>query len=117
MRVQALIAAALLSLSAAGADAACDRPAGAAPEVPNGAKADEETMHSAHDTIQAYVKQLEAYKACLKDQADNAPAGTPEEQKQTWLAQGDAAVDSANLLANQFSYALKAFKERGSTPR
>ncbi len=115
MRVQALIAASLLSLAAAGAGAACPRPPLAEPEVPNGAKADEVSMKQAHDGLQAYVVQLEAYKACLKDQADNAPADTPEELKATWLAQGDAALDAANYLANQFSYALKTFKAR-TTP-
>ena len=115
MRVQALIAASLLSLAAAGASAACTRPADAPPEVPNGTRADEAGMKRAHDGIQAYVVQLEAYKACLKDQADNAPADTPEEVKATWLAQGDAALDAANYMANQFSYALKTFKAR-TTP-
>ena len=115
MKAQALAAAVLLSLSAS-ADAACTRPAGAQPEVPNGAKADEETMKQAHDAIQGYVVQLEAYKTCLKAQYDAPPAGTTEEQKLAWLAQGDAAVDAANYVANQFSYALKAYKEH-STPQ
>jgi len=114
MRVQALFVAALLSLAAAGADAACVRPADAPPEVPNGTKADETSMKQAHDSIQAYVVTLEAYKACLKTQIDTAPADTPEELKLTWLAQGDAAVDAANYLANQFSYALKTFKARST---
>ena len=115
MKVQALFAAALLSLAAAGADAACTRPAGEAPAIPNGAKADEQSMKEAHDSIQAYVVQLEAYKTCLKGMYDNPPAGTSEEQKLAWLAQGDAAVDAANYLANQFSYALKTFKDK-TTP-
>lgn len=116
MKVQALFAAALLSLAAAGADAACSRPATAAPEVPNGAKADDAAMKTAHDAIQGYVVQLEAYKTCLKDQADNAPADVSQEQKLAWAAQGDAAVDAANFLANQFSYALKTYKEK-TTPQ
>ena len=115
MKAQALFAAALLSL-AAGADAACMRPATAAPEIPNGAKADEQSMKIAHDGIQAYVVELEAYKTCLKDQYDKAPPDVSEEQKLSWLAQGDAAVDAANYMANQFSYALKAYKER-TTPQ
>jgi hypothetical protein len=118
MRVQALFAVALLSLAAAGADATCIRPTDAVPEVPNGAKADDAAMKTAHDAIQAYVVKLEAYKACLKDQVDTAPADTPEELKLTWTAQGDAAVDAANYVANQFSFALKTFKARaGSTPQ
>jgi hypothetical protein len=116
MRVQALFAAALLSLAAANADAACVRPT-QEPAIPNGAKADEAGMKEAHDAIQAYVNQLEAYKACLKDQVDNAPADTAEELKVTWLAQGDAALDAANYVANEFSYALKTFKAHNpSTP-
>ena len=112
----ALFAAAFLSLVAAGADAACTRPdPSTEPAVPNGAKADEADMKAAHDGLQAYVVLLEAYKACLKDQADNAPADTPEEVKATWLAQGDAALDAANYVANQFSYALKTYKAR-TTP-
>jgi len=114
MKIQ-LAAAAFLSLAAAGADAACTRPTAEVPAIPNGAKADEQSMKEAHDTIQAYVVQLEAYKTCLKEQYDNAPAGTSEEQKLAWLAQGDAAVDSASYLANQFSSALKTFKDK-TTP-
>lgn len=116
MKVQALFAVALLALAAAGADAACMRPATAPPEVPNGAKADDAAMKTAHDAIQSYVVQLEAYKACLKEQVDTAPADTTEETKLTWVAQGDAAVDAANYVANQFSYALKTFKARSTPP-
>lgn len=115
MKVLAL-AAALLSLASAGADAACARPTGAVPVAPDGTKADEQIMKEAHDAIQVYVNELEAYKTCLKNQVDTAPADTPEELKLTWLAQGDAALDAANFAANQFSYALKTFKAR-TTPQ
>ena len=114
--MKVLFAAVLLSLAAAGADAACTRPAGAAPVIPNGAKADEAVMKEAHDAIQGYVVQLEAYKSCLKALYDSPPADTTEEQKVAWVAEGDAAVDAANYLANQFSYALKTYKERTTPP-
>lgn len=110
MRVLALPAAALLFLAAAGADAACPRPSATPPAVPNGNTATEENMKAAHDAIQGYVNQLEAYKACLKDQAEHAPADTPRELAITWLAQGDAAVDYASFIAAEFSTALKEFK-------
>ena len=103
-------------LALLGADAAfanCPRP-GAAPEVPNGSTADEAQMKQGRESIQAYVNQLEAYKACLQGQVDQATADTPDELKVTWLAQGDAALDAANLLANRYSMALKTFKERSS---
>ena len=111
MKVQALTAA-LLFLAATGADAACARPTSNPPAVPDGATADEESMKTAHDALQAYVNELEAYKACLKQLADSAPADTPQEQVVAWVAQGDAAVDNASYLAAQFSAALKQFKAR-----
>ena len=114
MKVYRASIAALLLLAAVSADAACERPAATAPAIPNGAQADDATMKAAHDTIQAYVNELEAYKACLKQQYDNAPAGTSDEQKLAWIGQGDAAVDAASVLAGQFSAALKQFKERQS---
>ncbi len=115
MKVCRASIAVLALLTALSAEAACDRPSSTPPAVPNGAQADDAAMKQARETIQAYVVQLEAYKACLKTQSDNAPAGTPDEQKVAWIAQGDAAVDAANYLANQFSAALKQFKERQSS--
>jgi len=111
MRVKALTAA-LLFLAAAGAHADCPRPSGNPPAVPDGATATEESMKAGHDALQAYVNTLEAYRACLKQQADSAPADTPQEQVVTWVAQGDAAVDNASYLAAQLSAALKQFKAR-----
>ena len=102
----------LTLLTALSAEAACDRPSTTPPVVPNGAQADEASMKQAHDTIQDYVRQLEAYKACIKELAANSPAGTTDEQRVAWVGQGDAAVDAANYIANQFSVALKQFKER-----
>jgi hypothetical protein len=112
MKLQALTAAALLLLAATGAEAACPRPPETEPAVPNGATATEETMKAAHDGLQAYVHKLEDYRACLKALAENPPADTSQEQALTWIAQGDAAVDSASYLAAEFSVALKQFKAR-----
>jgi len=107
-----ILTAALLLLAASGAAADCARP-GAAPPIPNGAKSDEAAMKEGHDAIQAYVHELEAYKACLKQEADTAK-DVSQEQAMVWLAQGDAAVDSASYLAAQYSAALKVFKEHQS---
>jgi len=93
------------------ASASCPRPA-SAPAIPNGATADEASMKQAHDAIQAYVNALEAFQACKKQEVEQAPSDISDETKLTWMAQGDAALDAANLLAAQFSYALKSFKER-----
>ena len=110
-----ILIACLLLLSANFAYANCARP-GVAPEIPNGATADEAGMKAGREAIQAYVNQLEAYKACLKQQADQATADVSDQQKSTWLAQGDAALDYANVLANRYSAQLKLFKERTAPP-
>jgi hypothetical protein len=94
--------------------AACVRP-GAAPAIPDGATADDAAMKAAHDAVQAYVNSLEAYQVCLKAQVEQA-VGMPAELKATWIAQGDAAIDVANIAANQFSLALRTFKARSTTP-
>ena len=104
-------------LAAAGAEAACTRPAEPAPSVPDGNTADDAAMQAAHDRVQAYVNTLEAYQACLKKQAADAPADTPPELKGVWLAQGDAAIDVAEASAADFAVALKAFKAHSPQPQ
>jgi hypothetical protein len=95
------------------AAAACVRP-GPAPVVPNGATADDAAMKEAHDSIQSYVNALEAYQSCKKRDVEQAPSDISEETKATWVAQGDAAIDAAQNIALQFSFALKTFKERSA---
>jgi hypothetical protein len=111
-KVASLAAAAFLFLAATGANADCPRPSATPPAVPDGASATDESMKAAHDALQSYVNLLQDYKACLKQQADSAPADTPQEQVVAWVAQGDAAVDNASYLAAEFSAALKQFKAR-----
>lgn len=86
----------------------CQLP-GPAPVPPNGATASADDMKLGHDTIQNFVLQLEAYQKCRDTQADKTPGAT-EQQKTGWIAQGDAAVDQANDLANQFAAQLKLYK-------
>jgi len=85
---------------------------GPPPVPPYGATASAADMKLGHDVIQNFVVQLEAYQACRNSQADNSPASVSNQQKQTWLADGNAAVDEANALADAFSAQLKAFKAK-----
>jgi len=104
-----------LLFAAASASAACTRP-GQAPTIPNGTKADEAEMAAGRAAIQAYVNELEAFQACLNKQVEQATADVPEQLKSAWTAEGDSAVDAANVLANAYSAALKTFKEKSATP-
>jgi hypothetical protein len=85
---------------------------GPAPVPPDGAIATAADIGLGHDTIQAFVNQLEAYQACLNNKVDHAPPGVTDKQKDGWIEQGNAAVDQANALAAAFSEQLKIFKAR-----
>jgi hypothetical protein len=96
---------------AAAPQAECLLP-GPAPVPPDGANATAADISLGHDTIQAFVNQLEAYQACLNNKVDHAPPGVTDTQKDVWIEQGNAAVDQANALAAAFSEQLKIFKAK-----
>jgi hypothetical protein len=92
--------------------AACHLP-GPAPVAPDGRTATLTDMKLGQTVIQNFVLQLEAYQACMDNQADRAPPRTPAAQKDDWIKQGDDAVDEAHALADSFSAQLKIFNARG----
>ena len=73
-------------------------------------------MKLGHDVVQAFVLELEAYQACRNNQIDHASATVSAQQKQTWIDEGNGAVDEANAIANAFSAQLKVFKARNLKP-
>ena len=85
---------------------------GPPPVAPNGAVSSEADMKLGHDVMQNFVLQLEAYQACRNAQADHAAAGVSQAQKDTWISQGNEAIDEANALAASFGAQLKVFKAR-----
>jgi hypothetical protein len=89
----------------------CQAP-GMPPPAPDGDTATAEEMRAGHDRIQAFVNALEAYQACRNSQIDHAAPTVTAAQKQTWLDEGNAAVDEANVLASAFSAQLKLFKAK-----
>jgi len=97
----------------AGAPAECMLP-GPPPVPPDGATSTDADMKLGHDAIQAFVLQLEAYQACRNAQVDHSPPGTTDQQKQTWVQQGNAAVDEAHALADAFSGQLRVYHARAS---
>jgi len=85
---------------------------GPPPAEPDGSTADATEMHDAHERIQAFVLSLENYQACRNAQVDHAAPTVSAQQKQTWVDQGNSAVDEANALAADFSHQLQLFKNR-----
>ena len=85
---------------------------GPPPVAPDGRTASAAGMQLGHDVMQNFVNELEAYQACRNLQIDHAAPGVTAQQKQTWIDQGNAAVDQANDLAAAFSAQLKVFKAR-----
>ena len=80
--------------------------------MPDGHTANVDTMRQAHDNIQAFVLQLEAYQACRNNQVDRAASTVTVTQKQTWIGEGNDAVDQANTLAQTFAAQLQVFNAR-----
>jgi hypothetical protein len=73
-------------------------------------------MKQGHDDIQAFVLKLEGYQACRDAQADHASPLVTDQAKQNWIAEGDAAVDEANALADAFAEQIKVFKAHHPGP-
>jgi hypothetical protein len=89
---------------------------GPPPVPPDGNTATAADMALGRSTIQNFVNELENYQACRNNQLDHAAPTVTEAQKQTWLDQGNAAVDEANAIANAFAAQLKIFKARPAKP-
>jgi len=89
---------------------------GPPPVPPDGRSASSADMALGHATIQNFVNELENYQACRNYQLDHAATSVTDAQKQTWLDEGNAAVDQANAIANAFAAQLKIFKARTPKP-
>ena len=85
---------------------------GPPPVAPNGAVSSQADMRLGHDAAQTFVLQLEAYQTCRYAQADHAAPGVSQAQKDTWVGQGNAAIDQAHALADTFGVQLKVFKAK-----
>lgn len=90
---------------------ACNYPGEKDVSVPNGGEATKEEMISAQGEVKSYVSNIEQYLACLdKDLAAVGEAVT-KEQRAIYELRYNAAVDSMELVADQFNVALRAYKE------
>ena len=85
---------------------------GPAPAMPRATVATAEDMKTQHDAVQAFVRALEAYQACVNALIDHPPAGTDEATKQVLITLSNHAIDRANALADSFAEQERIFKAR-----
>jgi hypothetical protein len=83
---------------------------GPAPAMPRATVATAEDMKTQHDAVQAFVRALEAYQACVNALIDHPPAGTDEATKQVLITLSNHAIDRANALADAFAEQERIFK-------
>ena|SRR5579862_756356 len=109
---QLLAAAALAAIAALPAAAReCTAP-GPAPAIPDGTTANADQMKSARDGVQSYVNVLQDYQDCLESNIKHAPKETKQEELQRLRDQGNAAIDQAEALKNNYIAQVKLFKAR-----
>jgi hypothetical protein len=85
---------------------------GPPPVPPDGRTSTAAEMKLGQVVIQNFVNELEAYQACRNDQIDHPAPGVSAQQTETWIEQGNAAVDQANAIAGAYSRQLQIFKAR-----
>ena len=81
-----------------------------APTIPDGNTASEADLRAAHDAVQGFVNKLQEYQVCLENEVKTAPPDTRPELKIAWRTQGNAAIDQAHDLADDYAQQLKVFK-------
>ncbi len=110
-----LSAGALAAAIALPAAADCGQP-GPAPAIPDGTTATVDQLKVAHTQVQSYVNSLQAYQDCVEAQIKMAPKGTKAEDLQKLRDAGNAAIDQAKALSDNYATQVKAFKARTAAP-
>ena len=109
---QLLSAAAFSAAMAVPAFAAdCPQP-GPAPVIPDGATGTVDQFKEAHTQLQSYVNALQSIQDCNEAKIKIAPRGTKADDLQKLRDAGNAAVDQAKAISDQYSTQVKIFKAR-----
>ena len=103
------IAAAVGLLAGPLAVAECQYP-GALGEIPEGATASNDEMNAAYERVKTYMADMEAYLACLDDEASRMGEEVTAEQKQMQTERYNAAVSAMETTAAAFNDQLRAYK-------
>ena len=82
--------------------------------VPNGNSATKDEMIDAQGHVKSYVSKVESYLACLDQNLSASPAegdSANAEQHAIYELRYNAAVESMELVADQFNNALRDYKD------
>lgn len=118
LKLQALAFAGTLVLAgAAQAQEECSRPP--EPDIPDGASASRDEMVKAQQAVQEYVKETEAYIACVNKAEKNALAEAKKnedvklsaKERKAYVKRHNAAVESLKRIANRFNKQLSAYQK------
>ena len=88
--------------------AECSRPA--APELPDGATSDLETMVEGQKAVKTYVTDTEAYLGCITAESEAAAETETPEQQLERVEHYNAVVDEMEALASRFNEEIREYK-------
>jgi hypothetical protein len=111
--IKILATTAFIAAIALPAAAECVAP-GAAPQIPDGTTATVDQLKAAHTAVQSYVNLLQSYQDCLEAQIKLTQKTTKPEELQKLRDAGNAAIDQAKALSDNYSAQVKAFKTRAN---
>lgn len=90
--------------------AECSRPA--APELPDGATSDLETMVEGQKAVKTYVTDTEAYLGCITAESEAAAETETPEQQLERVEHHNEVVDEMEALASRFNEEIREFKAK-----
>jgi hypothetical protein len=97
---------------AADARAACTYPQEI--KIPDGATATKEEMVAGQQAVKDFIAAIDAYEACLDEEAKALGEAITDEQRQVHAKRHNAAEDAKLELADRFNQQVRAFKAQGN---
>ena len=105
-----LILSLIILFSSQFAFAECSRPA--APELPDGATSDLETMVEGQKSVKTYVADTEAYLSCITAESEAAAETETPEQQMARVEHHNEVVDEMEALAGKFNEEIREYKAK-----
>ena len=89
----------------------CEVP-GMSPDLPDGAQASEEALAEASGEVRVFVARTQDYLACLEEHEASLGEEITEEVQAEIVATYNAAVDTMQIVAENFNEQVRRFRER-----